>query len=69
LLAPNAVERNGYLPNVGYSCGATRHRDSIVIAYGASDTAIGFATVAVPALLNRMRRTADRRRRVWMCSP
>jgi predicted GH43/DUF377 family glycosyl hydrolase len=55
LIAPRGDERNGYVPNVVYSCGAMRHRDTLVIPYGISDTAIGFATVPIPALLDRMR--------------
>ena len=55
LIAPRADERDGYVPNVVYSCGAMRHRDTLVIPYGISDTAIGFATVPIPALLARMR--------------
>jgi predicted GH43/DUF377 family glycosyl hydrolase len=31
-----------------------RHRDTLVIPYGTSDTAIAFATVPIPALLSRM---------------
>ena len=54
LIAPRGNERNGYVPNVVYSCGAMRHRDILVIPYGTSDTAIGFATVPLPDLLSRM---------------
>ena len=55
LISPNAEERDGYVPNVVYSCGAMRHRDTLVIPYGISDNEIGFATVPIPALLARMR--------------
>jgi predicted GH43/DUF377 family glycosyl hydrolase len=55
LIAPDAQERDGYVPNVVYSCGAMRHRDTLVIPYGTSDTAICFATVPIPALLDQMR--------------
>ena len=56
LITPDARERDGYVPNVVYSCGAMRHRDTLFIPYGTSDTAIAFATVPIPALLSRMRR-------------
>ena len=57
LITPEGLERDGYLPNVVYSCGAMRHRDTLFIPYGTSDTAIAFATVPLPALLSRMRPT------------
>jgi len=56
LIAPDAQERDGYVPNVVYSCGAMRHRDTLFIPYGTSDNAIRFATVPIPALLGRMHR-------------
>jgi predicted GH43/DUF377 family glycosyl hydrolase len=56
LISPDAQERDGYVPNVVYSCGAMRHRDTLVVPYGISDNEIGFATVPIPALLARMRR-------------
>jgi predicted GH43/DUF377 family glycosyl hydrolase len=59
LIAPHDHERNGYVPNVVYSCGAMRHRDTLVIPYGTSDTAIAFATVNIPALLSRMTKSPD----------
>ncbi|MBS2962038.1 glycoside hydrolase family 130 protein [Actinocrinis puniceicyclus] len=57
LMTAASAERDGYVPNVLYSCGAMRHRDTLVIPYGTSDTAIAFATVSLPALLDRMRHT------------
>ncbi len=55
LITATARERDGYVPNVVYSCGAMRHQDALVIPYGTSDTAIAFATVSIPHLLDRMR--------------
>ena len=55
LLTPGPGERDGYVPNVVYSCGAMRHGDTLVIPYGTSDTAIRFAAAPVAALLERMR--------------
>lgn len=56
LLSASAAERDGYVPNVVYSCGGMINGDTLVIPYGASDTTIAIATVGLPALLNRMRR-------------
>jgi predicted GH43/DUF377 family glycosyl hydrolase len=55
LLEPAPDEQDGYVPNVLYSCGALRHGDAVVIPYGIADGAIGFATVAWPALRSAMR--------------
>ena len=51
LLSPTTDERDGYVPNVVYSCGALVHDDSLVIPYGISDGAIGVATVSMSELL------------------
>lgn len=51
LLSPAADERDGYVPNVVYSCGALVHADTLVIPYGMADAAIGIATVPMPKLL------------------
>ena len=55
LLSPAADERDGYVPNVVYSCGALVHADTLVLPYGISDGAIGIATVALPELLIALR--------------
>jgi predicted GH43/DUF377 family glycosyl hydrolase len=54
LLSPAADERDGYVPNVLYSCGALRHGDRLLLPYGASDVAVRFAVVDLPALLARL---------------
>jgi len=51
LLTPDASERDGYVPNVVYSCGALVHAGNLVIPYGISDVAIGAATVALADVL------------------
>jgi predicted GH43/DUF377 family glycosyl hydrolase len=58
LLAPHEQEREGYVPNVVYSCGATIHNDELVIPYAMSDINSGIATVPVSELLNGMRKVA-----------
>jgi predicted GH43/DUF377 family glycosyl hydrolase len=51
LLMPTEDERDGYVPNVVYSCGSLVHQGRLYIPYGMSDCAIGFAVVEVDALL------------------
>jgi predicted GH43/DUF377 family glycosyl hydrolase len=54
LLSPTDEERSGYVPNVVYSCGALIHRDVLVIPYGISDAAAGFAIVRLEELLSKL---------------
>lgn len=56
LLEPDANEREGYVPNVVYSCGSLIHGDQLIIPYAMSDYASTFATIAVDELLNAMKR-------------
>jgi predicted GH43/DUF377 family glycosyl hydrolase len=56
LLEPNANEREGYVPNVVYSCGALLHNGELVIPYAMSDYASTFATVDLGELLSAMTR-------------
>jgi predicted GH43/DUF377 family glycosyl hydrolase len=51
LLTPNASEREGYVPNVVYTCGALLHGELLTIPYGISDGSIGFAQVPLNELL------------------
>ncbi|MVA23057.1 glycoside hydrolase family 130 protein [Agrobacterium vitis] len=54
LLQPEPTEREGYVPNVVYSCGAMRHGDLIALPYAVSDTYSNFSTVKISALLSSM---------------
>ena len=54
LLVPNAEEREGYVPNVIYSCGAIIHNNKLIIPYGLSDYSTSFAEVEVDALIDRL---------------
>jgi predicted GH43/DUF377 family glycosyl hydrolase len=54
LMSPTESERSGYVPNVAYSCGALIHRGQLVIPYGISDAATGFAVVNVEELLGEL---------------
>ncbi len=56
LLTPNAAEREGYVPNVLYTCGALVHNDRLILPYAMSDIACSFATVGMDELLGAMRR-------------
>jgi predicted GH43/DUF377 family glycosyl hydrolase len=54
LLAPADDERDGYVPNVVYSCGAMRIGEQLLLAYGVSDSAVRFAFVDLPVLVDRL---------------
>ena len=54
ILEANADERDGYVPNVVYSCGAMRHGDHLVLPYGASDQSTKIATLSVSELLEQL---------------
>ena len=54
LIAPNAEEREGYVPNVVYTCGAILHGKHLVIPYALSDSAIRFARIATSEVLAAM---------------
>jgi predicted GH43/DUF377 family glycosyl hydrolase len=54
LMAPSSDEREGYVPNVVYSCGALVHNDLLVLPYGLADHASGFATMPLADVLNAM---------------
>jgi predicted GH43/DUF377 family glycosyl hydrolase len=54
LIVPNEDEREGYVPNVVYSCGSIIHNDVLVIPYAISDYASSFATVSIKTLLAKL---------------
>jgi len=54
LLTPGPDERMGYVPNVVYSCGSLVHKGILVLPYGISDAATGFATIPLDDLLARL---------------
>jgi predicted GH43/DUF377 family glycosyl hydrolase len=56
LLRPDPSEREGYVPNVVYTCGAMRHRDKIIFPYAVSDTFCNFATIEIASLIAAMDR-------------
>ncbi|MBN2108568.1 MAG: glycoside hydrolase family 130 protein [Deltaproteobacteria bacterium] len=54
LLSPNETEREGYVPNVVYTCGALLHGRELIIPYAMSDYATSFATVSLDEVLGAM---------------
>jgi len=59
LLMPNFEEREGYVPNVVYSCGSMIHNENLIIPYGMSDYASTFATVDLRELLNELKNSGS----------
>ena len=54
LLSPEENEREGYVPNVVYSCGSLIHNKELIIPYAKSDAASGFAKIDLNVLLNKL---------------
>ena len=55
LLVPSNGEREGYVPNVVYSCGSIIHNNDLIIPYGMSDYTSTYATVNLRELLNELK--------------
>jgi predicted GH43/DUF377 family glycosyl hydrolase len=58
LLKPNQSEREGYVPNVVYTCGALLHNGELILPYGRADHATSFATVPLDEVLAAMHEEA-----------
>jgi len=54
LIVPTEKERDGYVPNVVYTCGALIHNEHLFIPFAASDTATRFGMVSMERLLDRL---------------
>jgi predicted GH43/DUF377 family glycosyl hydrolase len=54
LLIPNSDEREGYVPNVLYSCGSIVHNGKLIIPYGVSDSSTAFGEVNLAELINKL---------------
>jgi len=54
LLKPEGMAREGYVPNVVYSCGALVHAGRLILPYGMSDIASTIVTIALEELLERL---------------
>jgi predicted GH43/DUF377 family glycosyl hydrolase len=55
LISPNEDEREGYVPNVVYSCGAMIHNGHLIIPYAMSDSASSFASISIAEILKNMK--------------
>ena len=55
LVRPEPSEREGYVPNVVYTCGAMWHNNQIVLPYAVSDTFSKFSTIKIPALMQSIK--------------
>jgi predicted GH43/DUF377 family glycosyl hydrolase len=54
LVRPETSEREGYVPNVVYTCGALRQNDQIILPYAVSDTFSSIASIKISALMQLM---------------
>ncbi len=55
ILVPNEHDRDGYVPNVVYSCGAMVFQDELIIPYASADQRCGIATLNMTKLMARLR--------------
>jgi predicted GH43/DUF377 family glycosyl hydrolase len=55
LLMPNEEEREGYVPNVVYTCGSIIHNNNVIIPYAMSDYKSTYATVNLTELLDELK--------------
>jgi predicted GH43/DUF377 family glycosyl hydrolase len=51
ILAAADDDREGYVPNVVYTCGAMVQGDTLFLPYGIADSAVAFALISIPELL------------------
>lgn len=54
LIRPDGNEREGYVPNVVYTCGALLHRGRLILPYGVSDTVSTIVTIQLDDLLDSL---------------
>jgi predicted GH43/DUF377 family glycosyl hydrolase len=55
ILTPDEHERDGYVPNVVYSCGSMLHEDTLIVPYGIADQRCRVASLSIPEVLSRLR--------------
>jgi len=63
LMVPNEDEREGYVPNVIYSCGSMIHNEDLIIPYAMSDHASTYATVNLRELLDVLKASGSNDRK------
>lgn len=56
LIEPDETEREGYVPNVVYSCGSMLHGGNLIIPYAMSDSSCGFARIPLEELISNMKK-------------
>jgi predicted GH43/DUF377 family glycosyl hydrolase len=54
ILVPNEYDRDGYVPNVVYSCGAMIFQDELIIPYASADQRCGIASLSLSGLMARL---------------
>ncbi len=54
LIYPETDEREGYVPNVVYTCGAMQHFDNLIIPYAMSDSAVSFTRININMLIDEL---------------
>ncbi len=54
ILTPDEHERDGYVPNVVYSCGSMTHKGTLIVPYGIADQRCRVATLPIPELLSQI---------------
>ena len=59
LMSPNETEREGYVPNVIYSCGSIIHNEDLIIPYAMSDHSSSYATVDLRELLDVLKASGN----------
>ena len=55
ILVPNEHDRDGYVPNVVYTCGTMIFQDELIIPYASADERCGIATMSLSGLMARLR--------------
>lgn len=55
MITANEEEREGYVPNVVYTCGMMQHGKWLIIPYAVSDFATVFASIEIDEILNEMK--------------
>ena len=54
LVSPTPEDRDGYVPNVVYSCGGLVHDRTLLLPYGVADNFTSFASAPLDTLLGAM---------------
>ena len=60
LLSPEGHEREGYVPNVVYSCGSMLHHEKLILPFAVSDHSSAIASLSLQDLLAELRSCGDR---------